>query len=262
MTKYLEGTNLGFQSEFEVLKVRVTPAPIDQIISFIASTLESGHNGWIATVNPEFIVSARKDSQFLRVLNSADLAVVDGVGVQIALFLLYHIRSPRTPGADIIRDICALAANKGWPVFFLGAAPGVAEAAARALRAEISELQVAGTYAGRPIPEEDEHIRQMIKNSGARLLFVAFGMRNQEIWIHRNLPYLGSIVAMGVGGTFDYLSGKVPRAPGLIRKLGLEWFYRLLRQPWRWKRQIALPIFIYLILKELLLFKSNIKKKG
>ncbi len=126
----------------------------------------------------------------------------------------------------------------------------MAESAAGALVAHSARLRIAGTYAGTWGGSEDEEIVRMVRASAARLLLVAFGSPAQEYWIARNLPRLGPCVAIGVGGTFDYLAGRIPRAPGIVRAAGFEWLYRLLQQPWRWRRQLALPLFVYLVLRQ------------
>jgi N-acetylglucosaminyldiphosphoundecaprenol N-acetyl-beta-D-mannosaminyltransferase len=187
------------------------------------------------------------------VINGADLAVPDGVGLVWAGRLLGHPFRGRVPGVELTRRLAALCAARGYRLYLLGAAPGVAEETARRLEAEYPGLAIAGTYAGSPAMEEEEDIVARIRAASPHLLLVAYGAPHQDLWLHRNLPRLGAVVGIGVGGTFDYISGRVPRAPAWMRRAGLEWLYRLVRQPWRWRRMLALPAFGWQVLRQALL---------
>ncbi len=233
----------------DVLGVRLDLLDTRDVLDAVERMLSDGRAHQIVTVNPELVMRARRDPRFRETLERSDLATVDGVGVALAIRLLYGARAPRVTGADLVVDLSRLAAERGWPVFLLGGKPGVAEAASLRLREAIPGLPVAGTWAGGPDPSEDRTIMGMVRSGGARLLFVAYGAPAQEYWIRRNLPSLGSCVAIGVGGALDYLAGAVPRAPRLVRSAGLEWLYRLVRQPWRWRRQAVLPVYALLVLE-------------
>ncbi|MBN1967050.1 MAG: WecB/TagA/CpsF family glycosyltransferase, partial [Anaerolineae bacterium] len=137
---------------------------------------------------------------------------------------------------------------EGWRLFLLGAAPGVAERTAAVLECDYPGLQIAGTYAGSPAPQEEEAIIERVNASGADILFVAYGAPRQDDWIARNRERLNVRVAMGVGGSFDFIAGVVPRAPRWMQQIGLEWLFRLIRQPWRWRRMLRLPRFIWAVL--------------
>jgi N-acetylglucosaminyldiphosphoundecaprenol N-acetyl-beta-D-mannosaminyltransferase len=131
----------------------------------------------------------------------------------------------------------------------LGAAPGVAEEAAEIFRQRYPRLAIAGTYAGSPDPAENEAIVGRINDSGARLLYVAYGAPKQDKWIARNraaLPGVG--VAVGVGGSLDFVTGRAARAPQWAQEMGLEWLHRLYKEPWRWRRMLALPRFAWRVL--------------
>ena len=235
----------------QIAGVRVHVLDTNQVVSAVGGMLSDGGSHQVVTVNAEFIVRARCEPEFRRVLNGSDLSIVDGSGVAFALRWLHGLRAIRVGGADIIPDLAQLAAERGLPVFLLGAMPGVAEMAARRLMELAPGLRIVGTHSGSPDPAEEAAIADMVRSRGARLLLVAFGAPAQEYWIARNLERLGPCVAMGVGGAFDYLAGVMPRAPLWVRRAGFEWLYRLIRQPWRWRRQLALPIFVYLALREL-----------
>jgi N-acetylglucosaminyldiphosphoundecaprenol N-acetyl-beta-D-mannosaminyltransferase len=110
-------------------------------------------------------------------------------------------------------------------------------------------LEIVGTYAGSPEPAQESEIVAMVRAARPDFLFVAYGAPQQDLWIHRNLAALGVPVCMGVGGTFDFIAGITPRAPGWMQKRGLEWLYRLWMQPWRWKRMLALPRFVIQVIR-------------
>jgi N-acetylglucosaminyldiphosphoundecaprenol N-acetyl-beta-D-mannosaminyltransferase len=151
-------------------------------------------------------------------------------------------------GVDLVEQINARAAQRGWRVYFLGAAPGIAERAAQILSARYPGLRVAGCYAGSPRQKEEDDIVGWVKAAQADVLFVAYGAPRQDLWIARNQARIGVPVALGVGGSFDFITGVARRAPRWLQRLGLEWLHRLIRQPWRLRRQLAIPHFIYLIL--------------
>jgi N-acetylglucosaminyldiphosphoundecaprenol N-acetyl-beta-D-mannosaminyltransferase len=142
-----------------------------------------------------------------------------------------------------------LAAKEGWKLFLLGAGPGVAEEAAAIFKTTYPGLKIAGTYAGSPSLEENDAIVKRINDSQAGMLFVAYGAPNQDKWIARNRESLSNIkLALGVGGSLDFVTGKSHRAPRWIQRLGLEWLHRLILEPWRWRRMLALPQFALRVL--------------
>lgn len=201
----------------------------------------------IVTVNAEFVVKAQDHPEFLRALRSARVSTPDGAGVVWALARQgVHVR--RLGGSDLIWSLSEQAGREGQAVFFLGGADGVAEEVARRLSLRYPGLRVAGTLAGSPRPEDETEIAGAIRDSGADILFVAFGAPDQDLWIARNLGRLGVSVAIGVGGSFDYVAGRARRAPVWMRERGLDWLWRLVMQPWRWRRMLALPRFAFLVL--------------
>ncbi len=204
----------------------------------------------VCTVNPEFIMIAQHDANFFNILNRAALCVPDGVGL---LWAARHLGRPlpeRVTGSDGVPKIAERAAQMGWRLFFLGAAPGVADKAANVLRQKHPGLQVVGVYGGSPAPEEEDRIVERINAANADILFVAYGAPEQDKWIARNLPRLDVAMAMGVGGSFDFIAGVVPRAPLWMQRAGLEWLFRLYLQPWRFKRMLRLPRFVLAVLRQ------------
>ena len=201
----------------------------------------------ICTVNPEFMVVAQHNPDFFNVLKNADACVADGTGILVAAKWLGEQLPSRITGSDGIYKIAERAAQDGWKLFFLGAAEGIAQQAADILKEKHPELQIVGTYAGSPDNSEATIIIDMVNQSQADMLLVAYGAPKQDLWIAKHREKLQVKVAMGVGGSFDFAAGIVPRAPRWMRKLGIEWLFRLIRQPWRWKRMLRLPIFLWYV---------------
>jgi N-acetylglucosaminyldiphosphoundecaprenol N-acetyl-beta-D-mannosaminyltransferase len=196
---------------------------------------------FVATINTELIMLARNDTEYEKVLSSTDLAVCDGVGVMWAAKIFGRPLKSRIHGVDLVDNLSRIVAKGPLTVGFLGAGKNVAQMAADCLKQKYPGLEVA--FAA---PEWD----QIKGKKDCDILFVAFGSPKQEKWIYENLPKINVHVAIGVGGAFDFISGRVRRAPKWMRKIGLEWLFRLIIQPWRIKRQLVLPEFVLLVLKE------------
>ncbi|MBA2679130.1 MAG: WecB/TagA/CpsF family glycosyltransferase [Ktedonobacteraceae bacterium] len=204
----------------------------------------------VVTVNPEFVMLARRNAAFLQVINQASLVVPDGIGIVLALRYLRHPTPERVTGVDTVVALARRCAEENYRIYLLGAAPGVAEIAATRLRELTPGLEIAGTYAGSPAPSEEDELIERIRAARADVLYVAYGAPAQDLWIARNLARLPVAVAMGVGGSFDFIAGRQRRAPQVMQRVGMEWLYRLYREPWRWRRMLALPRFaIQVILK-------------
>lgn len=200
----------------------------------------------VATVNPEFVMRAQQDGVFRQVLQDADLCLADGVGILLAARRYRRPLPERVPGSELVYHLAEQAAQSGWRLFLLGAAPGVADEAARILQQRFPGLCIAGVYAGSPAIEENQAIVAMINASRAEMLWVAYGAPRQDKWIARNRHTLSTVrVAIGVGGSLDFITGRAQRAPAGYQRLGLEWLYRLRREPWRWRRMLALPRFAW-----------------
>ena len=202
----------------------------------------------VCTINPEMIMIAQRDPNFHNILSRADLTVPDGVGLLWAAKQLGKPLPERVTGSDGVPLIAAEAAKRGWKLYLLGAAPGVADKAAEVLRTRHPELQIVGVYGGSPAPDEEDAIVARVNAANADILFVAYGAPNQDKWIARNLPRLHVKMAMGVGGALDFVAGVIPRAPQTFQRFGLEWLYRLYLQPWRIVRMMRLPRFMLAVL--------------
>ena len=213
----------------------------------IERLVDAGGHHLVATVNPEFVMRASKDREFAKVLETADLCLADGTGVVWAARRQgCQIGAPVT-GVDLIPLLAAMCARRGFRLFLLGAAPGVAAEFAARLRAEHPGLEVAA-HAGTPDPSGDDEALKLIRAHRAQVLLVAYGAPKQEMWIDRNKDRSGVTVGMGVGGAFDYLTGRVERAPAWMRRAGLEWMHRLVYQPWRIRRMAVLPVYALKVL--------------
>jgi N-acetylglucosaminyldiphosphoundecaprenol N-acetyl-beta-D-mannosaminyltransferase len=215
-----------------VLGVRVDCVDTDEALARIEAFVASGRRHLVATVNPEFVMRAGDDGEFARVLESADLCLADGSGVVWAARRRGCKLAGPVTGTDLIPRL-----------------PGVADDLATQLKDQHPALQVAA-HPGSPDPADDGETLRRIEAFRPQILLVAYGAPKQELWVDRlgdRLP--GVAVAMGVGGAFDYLTGRVPRAPLWMRRAGLEWLFRLVRQPWRIRRMAVLPVYALRVLR-------------
>ncbi len=236
-------------ARLHILGIPIDAATFDSLLESMAGWIAEGTRvHQICTVSPEFVMIAQDDPEFMRVLRSADLCAADGVGLLFAARYLGRPLPERVTGSDGVPRIAERAARDGWKLFLLGARPGVAEQAAARLITQYPGLTIVGTYAGSPDPNENDSLLERVNVSGADILFVAYGAPQQDLWIARNRERLNVRVAMGVGGTFDFIAGVVPRAPQWMRQIALEWAYRLYQQPWRWRRMLRLPRFVWAVI--------------
>ncbi len=219
-------------------------------LPLIDQWVQSGQPHHVCTINPEMIMIARQDVNFHNILSRADLTVPDGVGLLWAARQIGQPLPQRVTGSDGVPIIAAEAAQRGWRIYLLGAAPGIADQAAAVLRQRHPSLQIVGTYSGSPAADEEDAIVARINAADADILFVAYGAPEQDKWIARNLPRLRVKMALGVGGSLDFVAGIIPRAPLSFQRLGLEWLYRLYLQPWRIKRMLRIPRFMLAVLME------------
>jgi N-acetylglucosaminyldiphosphoundecaprenol N-acetyl-beta-D-mannosaminyltransferase len=217
---------------------------------FLSETPQAFHQ--VCTVNPEFVMEARRNPAFKSTLNRADLCTPDGIGIILAGKLLRRPFRGRATGVGMVDQLGALSAKGCYSLYLLGAAPGVAEEAAAALQQKHPGATIAGAYAGSPRNEDWPEIRDRLWATRPDVLLVAFGAPRQDLWIAAHSVELPPSVkvAMGVGGVFDYLSGRVLLAPRLIRQLGLEWLFRLVMQPRRWRRILRVLVFGLFVLSE------------
>lgn len=235
----------------DVLGVRVHDVTEDEALAALTAFVHTGSPHRVVTPNPEIIMAARRDAGYRSILNASDLAIPDGIGLLLAARLAGTPIRSHLRGADLVEALAARSAASGWRWFLLGAEPGVAAEAARRMAARQSGLEIAGAMAGSPDPADDLTIRRAIQAAApVHVLLVAYGAPRQERWIARNQAAIDVPVQVGVGGAFNFLAGRSPRAPAWARRLELEWAYRLVSEPWRWRRQLALPVFAALAAAE------------
>ncbi len=235
--------------EARFLECRIDNLDMQQTVDKIESFINSQTGAQIITLNAEILYQAQYDDELRELINQADLVTPDGIGIVWAARKLDKPVKERVSGIDLLQNLCSRAAEKGWAIYLLGAAPGVAQSAAKNLIQNYPGLKICGIRHGYFGLEDYEQIRTDILSSKPAILFAGLGAPKQEYWIRDNLPQLGSVICMGVGGSFDVLSGIKQRAPEWIIKLNLEWLYRLMAEPSRIKRQTVLPRFIWLVLK-------------
>lgn len=219
----------------------------DAVAKIIKMLGEPGDHA-VFTPNSEIILMAYKDSDFCDILNSADLLTADGIGVVYASKI---VRSPvpeRVAGYDIACGVIDEIAKTGHRLYLFGGKPGVAEQAEHNLKEKYPLLNIVGTHDGYFGAEDENAIIDDINASGADLLFVCLGAPKQEKWIDANRSRLNCRVMMGIGGSLDVFAGTAERAPDVWCRLGLEWLYRLIKEPWRIGRMMALPKFGFTVL--------------
>jgi N-acetylglucosaminyldiphosphoundecaprenol N-acetyl-beta-D-mannosaminyltransferase len=231
-----------------ILGVRVDDVTMDQALDSIVGMVSQGGPHQVVTVNPEFIMRASREPAFAAVLERADLAIPDGQGLLWAARVLGKPLRARVAGSDLVPLLAECSGRHGFTLFLLGAAPGVAELAAERLTQRYSEARIVGTHAGSPRAEDDDASVELIQAAAPDVLLVAYGAPAQDLWIARNQPRLQIPVAIGIGGSLDFIAGVQRRAPAWMRERGLEWLYRLVQQPWRWRRMLALPVFAWRVL--------------
>lgn len=237
----------------EILGVPIACLTPEAALETIERLYAAERPALVAHVNVHTLNLAATDPAYRDVLRAADLALNDGKGVMLAARMKRKSFPADLNGNFFTPLLLGRSASKEWSVFFLGAAPGVAERAAERLRHEIPELVVAGIRDGYFSAEEGPEVARSIRASGAELVLVALGNPLQERWLDHYLPETGARLGVGVGAFFDFKAGRVPRAPALMNRLGLEWLYRLIKEPRRmWRRYlVGNPLFLARVARSL-----------
>lgn len=224
---------------------------LEQIIFYAQKNTEFIH---IVSINPENVVVASEDKVFETVVNEAQIHICDGVGILLGGSTLGIDVKQRLPGVDMMDEAIKALNNGPTRVLLLGGKENLAEKLADCYQEKYPSMKFLGIQGFKniknPKNEENETIFSIVSDFMPQIIFAAYGSPSQEKWFYENRARLQGIVCMGVGGGFDFLSGEVRRAPQFLRNIGLEWLFRLIIQPWRWKRQLRLFKFIYLIFKQ------------
>ena len=234
-----------------VLGCRVDAVGRADAVERIAALAAAPSPSIVVTLGVEMVMEAQRNTRFRALVNRAALSLCDTVGILLASRLRGGPLRERVTGVDLIGPLAERSARGGdLRLFLFGAAPGVVERAAAALTRDHPGVRVAGTRNGYFAPEESAAIARTIAQSGANVVLVGLGSPKQEFWLEEHLGATGASVGIGVGGSFDVLAGAVVRAPRVLRRAGLEWLYRLIREPARWRRQLALPRFALAAFRE------------
>ncbi|MGB4649328.1 MAG: WecB/TagA/CpsF family glycosyltransferase [Acetivibrionales bacterium] len=233
----------------DVLGIPVDAVTMAEAVEKVGRFIEEGGKHVIFTPNAEIIMQAQRDPELKDILKNADMLTADGAGVVLASGMLGNRLPEKVSGVDLVQEIFRTFASRGLRCFLFGARPGVAEEAAVNIIKDNPGIVVAGCRNGYFSDEECDEIIAEINKSAPDILLVALGAPKQEKWISKHLDKLDVKVCIGVGGTLDVLSGKVRLAPEFFRKSGLEWFYRLCREPRRAKRMLDLPRFMLRVIQ-------------
>lgn len=240
------------EDSVEMLGVPLARIDMEEALARVDQFVEERSPHMVVTSDTPSIVRAQDDAEYQEIVRDADMVTADGRGVVWMARVLGLPVSERVSGVDLMEKICERAEEKGYAVYLLGSAPGVAEEAAEQLRSRCPGLQVVGTHHGYFAPEEEPEVVRAIAEAKPDILFVALGAPRQEKWIRRHMSELRVPVALGVGGSLDVLAGRVGRAPAWMQRMGLEWLYRVLQQPKRLPRLWALPRLVWMTLWEAL----------
>ena len=224
---------------------------LEQIIKGLLANKEFAH---VVSLNPENLVLSSKDPLFKKIIIEAKYTINDGIGIVLASQVVNGSFVPRMTGVDLMEKIINEASKRSLRVLLIGGKPNLAEQLADCYNRSYPASQFKGIVGFNdvraPSQEERKNVLSIVAAMRPQLIFIAFGSPEQEKWIYENRASLQGITCIGVGGSFDFLGGLIRRAPKLIQNLGLEWLYRLLKQPWRWRRQLQLWVFVWLVIKE------------
>lgn len=239
------------REQIEILSIPVDVVTMHEAVERIEQM--TAHPGLhvVCTANAEMIMCARENPRLKEILQTASLVVPDGAGALWAAEKQGKSFPERVAGLDLAKALFQMATEKRIPLYCLGAAPGVAAKAVEKLKQEYGDVPVVGIHDGYFDDIEEEKIIREIEESGAKIVFVALGVPRQEIWIAEHLRHLSGVVGIGLGGSFDVISGNLVRAPKWMQEARLEWLYRLCKQPSRVGRMMAIPKFMMAVKKDL-----------
>ncbi len=226
-----------------ILGVNIDMVTLDKAEERIWHFLKDNKKHMVFTPNSEMIMLTKQDQELKDILNSGDLITADGIGVVYASRIQGKPLKERVAGFDLAKRIVEKLSQKNISLYLLGGAPEIAETAKEKLEKEYPGIQIVGTHDGYFDEDEEKHIIDEINGIKPDILFVCLGMSKQEKWIYHHRDELDVKVSMGIGGSLDVFAGKAKRAPDFYCKYGLEWLYRLVKEPWRYKRMMALPKF-------------------
>ncbi|NLM97689.1 MAG: WecB/TagA/CpsF family glycosyltransferase [Halanaerobiaceae bacterium] len=242
----------------KILGIRINNITMKEAVEIIDNYVKDRANSMIVTPNAEMIVRAQKDRELAEIINNSALSVPDGAGVLLASKLLRNPVAERVAGIDLMKESLKLAAERAYSVYLLGSKPGVVDTACRKIREQFPAIKITGSHHGYLDKDLKKQLVEELKSKKPDILYVGMGSPLQEKFLNEVLPLVDIGAALAVGGSFDVLAGKVRRAPVWMQKAGLEWLFRLIQEPERVKRMTALPLFVFLVLRELFRRKKHI----
>lgn len=231
-----------------VLNVKIDAIKMADAVTKINEFIEEARPRLIATANAEMVMLAQEDNRLADILAAADLVLPDGAGVVWASRYTGQLMPERVAGYDLVQRLLAEAAANGYRVYFFGGAPGIADQAKQTAERQYPGVRIVGTRNGFFTPADEQQIIDDIRVCRPDILLAALGIPKQEKWLADHRLQLEVPVSIGVGGTFDVMAGVVPRAPVWMQRTSLEWLFRLLRQPTRFIRMLALPRFVFRVM--------------
>jgi N-acetylglucosaminyldiphosphoundecaprenol N-acetyl-beta-D-mannosaminyltransferase len=237
------------KEETQIFDIPISRMNMEQTVAYLTAAVEQGAPHQVITANPIMLMAALENESYKRMMQQAELIVPDGAGLVWAIRRLAEPVRERVAGIDLMRRLLTVAQERRWRVYFLGASAEVLEAAVQQIRQQFPQLLISGYRDGYFGNEQDEQVVNDIRETAPQMLFVGRSAAQQEPWIGRFKTQLSVPVMMGVGGSFDIWSGRLKRAPRIWQMLRIEWLYRLLQEPWRYKRMADLPKFVWHVLQ-------------
>lgn len=240
--------------KIEILNIKIDKIDMKEAKNRIKMRLNNNQKTgfFIVTPNPEIVMRAQTDTELNRILNQADIAIADGGGIVLASHLLKKPLPERITGFDLMLELFSIAVSQNYSIYLLGGKPGILKVAKKNLKEKYPGINICGIHHGYLDQEEQKNVVKEINNLEPDLLFVGMGVPLQEKFLDKFINKLKIKIAMTVGGSFDVLAGESKRAPYWMQKLYLEWFYRLIKEPRRFGRMLALPKFVFMVVLEVL----------
>lgn len=236
--------------KIQVLGVAIDAMTENEVLDAITRMAREGGAHQVVTANPEILDNATRDAGLRRIINQAALVTADGQGVLLASRILGKPFPERVTGIELAEALCAQSAQRGLSLYFLGSKPGIVDEARRRVEEKNPGVRIVGTHHGYFRKEGPAAVIADIRAAGPDVLFVGLGSPYQEQFIYEHQHEMGVPVAIGVGGSFDVMSGRTRRAPEIFQRLRLEWLYRIATDRSRWKRSLALPRFVLKVLRQ------------
>ncbi|QIZ10619.1 WecB/TagA/CpsF family glycosyltransferase [Priestia megaterium] len=227
----------------DILGIDFINKQFNEVVNILNEMIKSNRKAFIVTANPEIVMYAHEHPDYKKIIQSADMVVPDGYGIILASQILNTPIKERVAGYDLMIRLLELGNENKLKIYLLGGREETNQKAVANINSQFPHVQIVGSHHGF-FDWENNPITAEIKASSPDLIFVALGFPKQEQWIARNLDQFPKGVCMGVGGSIDVLAGEVQRAPRFWQKMNLEWFYRLISQPSRWRRMLAIPRFL------------------